>query len=247
VSPTDVLDEARRLGVRISATPDGHLRWRCQGPLPPSLRQQMAAHKTSLLALLQSAIGNKSDGRVNSGGTTDKTDKTREGHESGAVVDFPLTLEDELILEKKLLADKIQTCHGPDLRRRLQSLHEEEPQDLEAALAWHKRLLTLGEAWRSDQARFETLRSAWDPAEADRLLAHLRTELARIKWEKFRGQIPPALANVTADGLVIAEGYIRNHEQEAARGWDALQMLRDLVASLLGTAQRESAGTNQRG
>ena len=79
--------------------------------------------------------------------------------------------------------------------------------------------------------------AAWDQNEAERLLDHLRTELARIKREKHSGGFPLALANVIADGLAIADGYVRNHEQEAARGWDAMKLLRSHVSSLLSIAR----------
>jgi hypothetical protein len=114
---------------------------------------------------------------------------------------------------------------------------KEQPRDEDAALAWHKRLLLLEEDWRSNQAMFETLREAWHQVEAERLLAHLGEELVRIKHEKHRGQFPLALPNIVADGLAIADGYVRNHEQEAARGWDAMKLLRSLVSSLLSIAR----------
>jgi hypothetical protein len=78
---------------------------------------------------------------------------------------------------------------------------------------------------------------AWNQNEADRLLAHLSGELARIKREKYRGRFPPGMATIITDGLSIADRYVRNHEQEAARGWDVMELLRDLVSSLLSMAR----------
>jgi hypothetical protein len=68
----------------------------------------------------------------------------------------------------------------------------------------------------------------WDQVEADRLLGELRSEVARI--EATFGACPPApLAPLLDDAIAIGERYIRDHELEAARGWDALELLRDLV------------------
>jgi hypothetical protein len=75
---------------------------------------------------------------------------------------------------------------------------------------------------------------AWDPVEADRLLARLRAELARVERDVYRGRFPPAPANLAADSIAIAERLIREHEAEAARGWDAMELLRALVAKAPG-------------
>jgi hypothetical protein len=69
---------------------------------------------------------------------------------------------------------------------------------------------------------------SWDQAAADALLVELRAEVARIE-QSFRGKLPPALSNVLSDALAIAEGYVANHQEEAARGWDALELLRCTV------------------
>jgi hypothetical protein len=98
------------------------------------------------------------------------------------------------------------------------------PADLLADLAANKaELLALLRA-----AEAQTLMAPWDQAAADRLLVELRSEVERIKaW--FRGRVPGPLAVLLDDALVIGERYIRDHELEAARGWDTLALLRDLV------------------
>jgi hypothetical protein len=69
----------------------------------------------------------------------------------------------------------------------------------------------------------------WDAAEANRLLEELRVDIRRIESVDFGGRPPTPLQHVLADALVIAEGFIANHELEAARGWDALDLLRGVV------------------
>jgi hypothetical protein len=55
MTATALLAEAGQLGVELSATADGKLRWRCRGELSEDLRQRIATHKTELLALLRGA------------------------------------------------------------------------------------------------------------------------------------------------------------------------------------------------
>jgi hypothetical protein len=71
----------------------------------------------------------------------------------------------------------------------------------------------------------------WDQAKADRLLTAMREAADRARRE-HGGRFPPALANVVADALRVAEGYVQNHEAEAARGWDALELLCDTEVKL---------------
>jgi hypothetical protein len=65
----------------------------------------------------------------------------------------------------------------------------------------------------------------WDLEEAERRLAELRAEVTRVERDAFGGRLPTPVATVLADAVAIAEGYVRNHEAEAARGWDALALL----------------------
>jgi hypothetical protein len=77
----------------------------------------------------------------------------------------------------------------------------------------------------------------WDLAAAEALLAELRVGLARIERAQYRGRFPPLLAKVVGDGVAVCEGYVRDHEQEAARGWDALELLRGGVRYTLAIAR----------
>lgn len=66
----------------------------------------------------------------------------------------------------------------------------------------------------------------WDAGKADRLLAELRAAVKRVEAVDFAGRPPEALRNVLADALALGEQYVRDPAAEAARGWDALQLLR---------------------
>jgi hypothetical protein len=80
---------------------------------------------------------------------------------------------------------------------------------------------------------------AWEPAEASRILTQLRADLSRIEREQHRGKFHPVLARVLADGVAVAEEFIKNHAEEIARGWDAMQLLRDCARRLIRTARLE--------
>ena len=80
----------------------------------------------------------------------------------------------------------------------------------------------------------------WDQAEADRLLADLRAAVARARWD-FGGRFPADLEAIVSDALSIAEGYARDHELEARRGWAALRLLRGVKPGVLGTIARVKA------
>jgi hypothetical protein len=98
------------------------------------------------------------------------------------------------------------------------------PAELLADLAGSKaELLALLRA-----AEVQTPAPPWDQAEADGLLVELRSEVERIKAE-FGGPLPRPLEMLLADALGIGERYIRDHDMEAARGWDALALLGELV------------------
>jgi hypothetical protein len=54
----------------------------------------------------------------------------------------------------------------------------------------------------------------WDQAEADRLLAELRSQVERITRQDFAGTLPHELANVLADAVAIGEDLVTRHEQK---------------------------------
>jgi hypothetical protein len=81
------------------------------------------------------------------------------------------------------------------------------------------------------------LGSTWDPAEAERLQAGLRSEVDMVR-AGFGGRPPAPLAALLADALTIGERYVRDHQVEAARGWDPLDLLRDLVPHVRDLAAR---------
>jgi hypothetical protein len=68
----------------------------------------------------------------------------------------------------------------------------------------------------------------WDQAEAERLLAELRHEVNKIR-DSFGGRPPAALDGLLNDAIIIGQRYILDRELEAIRGWDSLELLRDLV------------------
>jgi hypothetical protein len=104
------------------------------------------------------------------------------------------------------------------------------PELVKELLAEHKPVLV----------RYLALRDTpWSQqAEAEHLLAAHRKELARLERVLHRGQFPPVTANLVADGLKIAAGYIRDHALEQARGWDPMELLRDMLAQNLAFARQ---------
>ncbi|HKI36280.1 MAG TPA: hypothetical protein VKA46_30765 [Gemmataceae bacterium] len=78
---------------------------------------------------------------------------------------------------------------------------------------------------------------AWDQAEAERLLAELRDRLARLERTWPGGKFPPVKANVLQIGVEVCEAYVRDHDLEASRGWDALALLRAAVPGFLRLAR----------
>jgi len=135
VSAAMVLDEARRAGVELFATPTGMVRWR--GPLPEQLRRDLIVHKAEVLAALRHI-------------------------------------------------------------------------------------------------------AQWDPAAADAVLADLQAEVDKIRTG-FGGRAPELLDGLLDIALKLGERYIREHEQEAAHGWDPLELLRDLVPFVRELAARQQA------
>jgi hypothetical protein len=82
----------------------------------------------------------------------------------------------------------------------------------------------------------------WDQAEADGLLGHLRRELARLERAWPGGKFPPVQANVVQTAVEVCESYVRDRDLEAARGWDALALLRAAVPWALGLATPPTPG-----
>jgi hypothetical protein len=80
----------------------------------------------------------------------------------------------------------------------------------------------------------------WDQAEAVRLFAELRREVSGIK-RRLQIGIQSPLARLLDDAVMIGVRYVGDHEREAARGWDALALLRDLVPHVRDLAARWKA------
>jgi hypothetical protein len=86
----------------------------------------------------------------------------------------------------------------------------------------------------------------WDQAEAERLVADLRAA-ADCARQDFGGPFPADLQAVVSDGIAIAEGFVADHETEARRGWDVLQLLRGVKPGLLATIDRVRRAGEARG
>ena len=91
-----------------------------------------------------------------------------------------------------------------------------------------------------DVLREETV--PWDQAAAEKLLADLQAEIRRAETVEFGGKPPRLFRTLAADLVAIGEGYIQDHDREAARGWDAMAMLRDLKPLLVQVAARVAVG-----
>jgi hypothetical protein len=83
---------------------------------------------------------------------------------------------------------------------------------------------------------YELIRARWDQAEAERLLAQLREALARVDADVAAGKASAVRAAAIRTWLEVAEGYVKDRDLEAARGWDALELLRGAVARAVGLA-----------
>jgi TubC N-terminal docking domain len=79
----------------------------------------------------------------------------------------------------------------------------------------------------------------WDQAEAERLLAQMGEALARVDRAVAAGKAPTARADAIRTLRDVAEGYVSGREQEAARGWDALELLRGAAQRALRLAAGE--------
>jgi hypothetical protein len=131
-------------------------------------------------------------------------------------------------------------CRGP-LPEGLRGLLAAHKDELLALLAAPVKVVNVNEtpAKHGNPAGFVDAAAVpgWDQGEADRLLAELREAVARARQD-FRAPFPADLQAVVADGVAIAVGYVANHEAEARRGWDALQLLRKVKRRLLATIKR---------
>lgn len=78
---------------------------------------------------------------------------------------------------------------------------------------------------------------AWDQIEAEHLLGELRLEVDELK-ANFGNRLAAPLARLLDDALLIGERYIRDHAVEAARGWDAMQLLRELLPHVRDITER---------
>jgi hypothetical protein len=69
------------------------------------------------------------------------------------------------------------------------------------------------------------------------LLNYLRCELVRLERTWPGSKFPPVKVNVVQIGVEVCESYVRDHDLEAARGWDALTLLRAAVPWVLSLAR----------
>jgi hypothetical protein len=84
----------------------------------------------------------------------------------------------------------------------------------------------------------------WSQAAADQVLADIRATIARLERGFPGGRFPAPVQNLMTDAIANAERLIRDHEMEAARGWDALELLcgvRQLVQEVAARARRTLA------
>ena len=80
----------------------------------------------------------------------------------------------------------------------------------------------------------------WDQAEADRLLATARAALSHAEAEHRASRMTDARLAACRTWLAVCEAYVRDHESEARRGWDAMQLLRDAARRM---AEKANCGT----
>ena len=99
---------------------------------------------------------------------------------------------------------------------------------------------------RSKTADVQAPLPAWDPVEASHLLDDLRAQ-ADEQRRSFGGSFPPALATVVSDYVAVAESYVANHEAEAARGWDPMELLAGVRPRLVEFVTRAKQGRRQAG
>jgi hypothetical protein len=80
---------------------------------------------------------------------------------------------------------------------------------------------------------------AWNQEVADRLLAKLRKGLARMEGDRGRPAVEVA---VLRTWLEVAEGYVQDRDQETARGWNVLELLRGTVRLALAPVGNRGEG-----
>jgi hypothetical protein len=78
----------------------------------------------------------------------------------------------------------------------------------------------------------------WNQAEADSLLSEVRRLAEWAEGERKTGRIAESRRNAFGVWLEVCEKYARDRELEAARGWDALELLRGAAALVSGLARR---------
>jgi hypothetical protein len=104
--------------------------------------------------------------------------------------------------------------------------------------------LSDGDRRRIKAHRAELIRLAAPPwehqEEADRLLAQLRQDIARAEREQRDGRSLPLMKSAVRTWVDVCEGYVRNYAVEAARGWDALALLRAAAKRAREAARRGS-------
>ena len=253
----------RLQGVELRVEGD-HLCWRPRDAIPPEMVAFLRQHKQSLMTLLTGPTGPTGPGGPAVAGAhpsgVPEPNRAPCGPVEAAGLTFPLTLQDELLLEKSSLREQIEQWPDPDQRQRLLELEQEQPATLTEAVAWLRRVWQVVSretaAPRSAPAparppappaapspapeeQVSVSAAAWDRAEAERVLEQLRADLSRIERDQHRGKFHPVLARVLADGVAVAESFIANHEREAAADWDALKLLRDCARRLVRTARLE--------
>jgi len=72
--------------------------------------------------------------------------------------------------------------------------------------------------------------------DAEELLVRLHADLIRIKHEDYGGTFPPVKASVIGLWIEVCEGYVNDHALEAARGWDAMELLDSAITHALDAA-----------
>jgi hypothetical protein len=75
-------------------------------------------------------------------------------------------------------------------------------------------------------------RPAWNQVEADRLLTSARAAVTHAEAEHRAGRITDARLDACRTWVEVCEEYVRDHEFESRRGWDAMQLMRNATRRL---------------